>query len=155
MCFHCGNGKRWSNNFIDFKGDKTTKRHCCDNIEEKNRLRGNVFQTGKHSCSVVTSWKNNHFLESLEWPAQSPDLNPIHNLWIVLKKAISKRCPTPKKLSDLQAIIREEWGKIPVEIVQILIESRRLKQVIKSQGFATKFRKEPQYFFCMICVNEL
>ena len=41
--------------------------------------------------------------------------------------------PPPKSLSDLQAVIREEWGKNPIEIVQTLIESvlRRVKQVIK------------------------
>ena len=91
--------------------------------------------------SIVTSWKNNNCLESLEWPAQSPDLNPIGNLWMVLKMAISKRCPQPKTLFDLQAVIREEWERIPFEIVQILIESipRRVKQVIKAQGFATKY----------------
>ena len=76
-----------------------------------------------HRASVVTSWKNNHCLESFEWPVQSPDLNPIKNFWMVLKKAISKRCPPPKTISNLQAVIREEWEKIPNEIVRTLIES--------------------------------
>ena len=49
-----------------------------------------------HRASVVTSWKNNYCLESLEWPAQSPDVNPIEHLRMVLKKAISKRYPPPK-----------------------------------------------------------
>ena len=74
---------------------------------------------------------------------------------MVRKKAISKRCPPPKTLSDLQAVIREEWEKIPIEIVQTLIESmpRRVKQVIKAQGFATKNLNN--YIFCIIFVNEL
>ena len=60
---------------------------------------------------------------------------------MVLKKAISKRCPPPKTFPDLQAAIREEWKKIRIEIVRTLIESmpRRVKQVIKAQGFATKY----------------
>ena len=60
---------------------------------------------------------------------------------MVLKKAISKRCPPPKTLSDLQALIREEWVKFPIDIVQTLIESmpRRVKQVITAQEFGTMY----------------
>ena len=94
-----------------------------------------------HRASVVTFWKNNHCIESLEWPVQRPDLNPIDNLWMVLKKASSKRCTPPKTVSEIQAVIREEWEKIPIEIVQTSNESMpsRVKQVIKAQGFATKY----------------
>ena len=76
---------------------------------------------------------------------------------MVLKKAISKRCHPPKTLCDLQAVIREEGEKIPIEIVQTPIESmpRRVKQVIKAQGYATKYWKATQYIFCIFCVNEL
>ena len=128
--------------------------------ERQRRRKATILQDDNapvHRASVVTSWKNNHCLESLEWPAQSLNLNPIENLWMVLEKATSKRCPPPKTISDLQAVIREELGKIPLEIVQTLIESmqRSVKQVIKTQGFATKYWKEPQYIFCIICVNVL
>ena len=47
-------------------------------------------RTSPSNQRIVTSWKNNHCLESLEWPAQSPDLNTIENLWMALMKAISK-----------------------------------------------------------------
>ena len=104
--------------------------------ERQRRGKATILQDDNppvHRASVVTSWKNNHCLESLEWPVQSPDLNPIENLWMVLKKAISKRYPPPKTLSDLQAIIREEWEKIPIKIVQTLNESmpRRVIQASK------------------------
>ena len=61
---------------------------------------------------------------------------------MILEKAINKRCPPPKTLSDQQAVIREECrGNIPIETIQTLIDSmpRRGKQVIKGQGFATKY----------------
>ena len=108
--------------------------------ERQRRAKATILQYDNapvHRASVV----NNRCLESLEWPVQSPDLNPIKNFWMVLKKAIRKRCPPPKTLSDLPAVISEEWGEIPIEIVQTLIESmpRRVKQVIKAQRFSTKY----------------
>lgn len=78
----------------------------------------------------------------MEWPAQSPDLNPIENLWMVLKRAISSRNRSPQTVADLLMIIREEWDKIPKETVQTLVESmpKRALEVIKAKGFATKYR---------------
>ena len=49
--------------------------------------------------------------------------NPIENLWMVLKKASSKRCPPPKTVSEMKAVIREEWEKFSIEIVQTSNES--------------------------------
>ena len=107
-----------------------------------------------HRASVVTSWKNNHCLESLEWPAQSPNLNPIENLWMVLEKAISKRCPPPKTLSDLQAFILEEWKKIPIKIVQALIESNKSNKSLKLKDLQQCIEKNLNYIFCIIFVRE-
>ena len=61
--------------------------------ERQRRGKATILQDDNapvHLASVVTSWENNHCLESLEWPVKSPDLNPIENLWMVLKKAIRR-----------------------------------------------------------------
>jgi transposase len=44
-----------------------------------------------HRGKVSKDWRENHDLEKIEWPAQSPILNPIENVWKLLKDVIQKR----------------------------------------------------------------
>ena len=70
----------------------------------------------------------------LAWPAYSPDLNPIENLWGILKQRVDKR--KPKTLDDLRVIANEEWKAIPMEKVRNTIFSmpKRLSDVVESNG---------------------
>jgi transposase len=46
----------------------------------------------------------------LEWPSQSPDLNPLESLWSKLKKRVRAWWPT--NLTQLHQLFQEEWAKI-------------------------------------------
>ena len=78
-------------------------------------------------------------MKVFDWPAQSPDLNPIENLWSELKKCVRKTGAT--NLTDLYEFSQEEWKKIPVEYCERLVDSypARLAGVIKAEGGATKY----------------
>ena len=55
------------------------------------------------------------------WPGNSPDLNPIENVWSILKRRVDKQKPT--NLEKLQALIIQERAAISQDVAQKLIDS--------------------------------
>ena len=75
----------------------------------------------------------------LEWPSQSPDLNPIEHLWRDLKMAVHRRCPS--NLMELERSCKKEWEKLPKNRCAKFVASysKRLEVVIAAKGASTKY----------------
>ena len=80
-------------------------------------------------------------VKELDWPAQSPDLNPIENLWDELDRRLRARSSCPTTKSDLTNALLEEWSKIPINTLLNLVESlpRRVEAVIATKGGPTSY----------------
>ena len=70
------------------------------------------------------------------WPGNSPDLNPIENLWAILQEKLDSRPKRPENLAQLEAFLKQEWKNIPLETLQNLVHSMpaRIEAVIRSKG---------------------
>lgn len=77
----------------------------------------------------------------IKWPAQSPDLNPIENLWAILKRRLAVHERAPKNMDELWHRVHDEWNNISKENIQNLVESmpNRIKSVKKNKGLWTKY----------------
>jgi hypothetical protein len=75
----------------------------------------------------------------LEWPSQSPDLNPNEMMWLDLKRTVHTR--HPKNIAELKQFCQEEWSKIPPDCCAGLIHNYRkhLVEVIAAKGGSNSY----------------
>ncbi len=92
-----------------------------------------------HTAKGTKSWFNDHGVTVLDWPANSPDLNPIENLWGIVKRKM--RDTRPNNADELKATVKETWASIPPQQCHKLITSMpcRIEAVIKAKGAPTKY----------------
>jgi transposase len=93
----------------------------------------------KHTSNRCKQWKLQNGITRMSWPAMSPDMNPMENVWSVLKCRVAYR--KPRKLSSLVRIIQQEWKSLPVEYAKKLVESmpNRIKCLLNADGDFTKY----------------
>ena len=93
----------------------------------------------KHTSKLLKEWFVEEKVNVLQWPSQSPDLNPIEHLWEELERRIRKK--NMKNNTELWETIQEEWNQISVDVCKTLVDSmpRRCQAVLEAKGYATKY----------------
>jgi hypothetical protein len=74
-----------------------------------------------------------------DWPANSPDLNPIENVWAYMSDKIKKQ--RFNTIEDLKVAVLAEWRRIPLQYIRKLVGGmwRRHKAVIRNKGGPTDY----------------
>ena len=94
-----------------------------------------------HRSKIVNDWLHQKNIQLLgPWPGQSPDLNPIENLFSVMKTKVS-RMKSPN-LNQLRQDISRVWcTEISPQMCENLVHSmpRRIRAVLENKGHPTRF----------------
>ena len=94
-----------------------------------------------HRSNHTKEWLGDKKIPILEWPANSPDLNPIENLWGLLARAVFANGRQFKTKDELTKEILKQWALMDAEHLISLVESlpNRIIDVISCKGSNTKY----------------
>ena len=101
-----------------------------------------------HKAHKVTEFFAEMGIEVMPWPPYSPDLNPIENLWKMLKAEIDRAHPKLKGMGNSQATMdfmikcaQEAWETLAPELLNKLVEGmqKHVDVVKAANGWYTKY----------------
>ena len=90
----------------------------------------------KHKSKSTQNFLASNSIKVLSWPSQSPDLNPMENVWADLKRRVEIR--NPKNEQELRDAIEIEWENVNTENL-VNSMGRRLKECIDANGGHTSY----------------
>jgi hypothetical protein len=84
-------------------------------------------------------WKKENNITSIDWPSNSPDLNPIENIWEILKIKVRKN--TYLNVEDFKKCILKCWAEIDQNSIDNAINSipKRIQEVINKKGYTINY----------------
>ena len=136
----------------------------CDKVKEKERINSDTYNTFlktyllpyKHAVRELTGgsvvyqqdnapihtsratkeWLRTNKIATIDWPANLPDLNPIENIWKLLKDNIQKREDFPRTVNELKIALRKEWEILDRSVFEEVVTSipRRIDAVLRANG---------------------
>ena len=94
-----------------------------------------------HTCRRVREYLEDTEYEFIDWPAYSPDLKPIENVWAWLKRKLANEYQPATSQAVLIDNVKEIWATLDAEMCARFCGDykKRLKAVIKARGAHTKY----------------
>lgn len=92
-----------------------------------------------HTAKLSKQLHEMNGIDKMTWPASSPDLNPIENVWRLLKHRVARR--SPRTLAELRQCVEKEWMALELADIAKYTGSmnERCRAVIDASGGHTKW----------------
>ena len=135
------------------RGGFSAKSYCA----VLDQAMGAIWEPGRlfmqdntsiHTANLIKDWLKDHAIEVIEWPPHSPDLNPIENLWSMLKRLVYEKHPEIDRLRandediyKLKCALVEAWNALSQEYLDALVElmDDRVEIVYQAHGWWSRY----------------
>ncbi|GFV41271.1 DDE_3 domain-containing protein [Trichonephila clavipes] len=76
-------------------------------------------------------------IERMDWPARSPNLNPIEHVWDFLGRRLAASTLPPVTIRELRLVLQDEWAAMPQQLIDTLILNmrRRCETCLAFRGY--------------------
>jgi hypothetical protein len=106
---------------------------------QKFQAARHIFQQDNAPCHASAStkqWLMENNVQVLDWPARSPDCNPVENLWGIMVRDVYANSRQYSNTEELWQAVQEAWARASTEQLGNLVNSmpKRIFKVINKQG---------------------
>jgi transposase len=117
------------------------KNHLLPSAKQRFRKNWRLQQDNdpKHTSNITKQFIFDNVPQLLAWPSNSPDANPIENIWSIVKRKVEKR--KPKNIDELELFLAEEFENVENNVIKNCVMSmkKRCASLISSKGERIKY----------------
>ena len=93
-----------------------------------------------HTARDTAAFLDQQNVEVMDWPARSPDMNPIEHVWDQMSVWIRDMDDPPSTVAELNNAVRQAWAAVQPGRLRTLVESmpRRVRALLAARGGHTR-----------------
>ena len=137
----------WRSNLLIMNGTLTSQRYIDEILATKvvpffQNHRTDIFmRDSPHVARASLAYLQANNVSLLDWPASSPDMNPIEHFWDNLDRQVRTRTPPPRNLQELLQVLTDGWNQYRQHKINRLVTSmhRRVHALSASRGSHTRY----------------
>jgi len=104
---------------------------------------------------TVVNFKETEGIEHMEWPAVSPDMNPIKNMWSEVTHTMDGSAHQPTNLAQLWQVVIDAWQALPLHTLATLFDRmpRRIQALYDARGGHNRYCtvvRELNLMYCLL-----
>ncbi|CAJ0951262.1 unnamed protein product [Ranitomeya imitator] len=121
---------------------RTAREDLVNDLKRGGATISNITDNARpHVAGVCQQFLQDEGIEAMDWPAHSPDLNPIEHIWCIMSGSIHQCHIAPQTVQELADALVQVWEEIPQETIRRVIRSMPRRSGQNANSVDVKLRR--------------